>query len=84
MAKDNKQGEGEGTPVVSVWKPAKVGGANSGFPANGILLEEGRGGACCQVQGSRPGRKRDFMAWHGDVDLKLVLSPWHLQQGDAG
>lgn len=82
MAKDNRQGEEEGIPVVSVWKSAKVGGANTSFPAYGIPREEGRGGACSQMQGSRG--QRGFMERHGEVGLKLVFSSWHLQQGDAG
>lgn len=70
--------------MVSVWKSAKVGGANTSFPAYGIPQEEGRGRACSQMQGSRLGRQRGFMERHGDVGLKLVFSSWHLQQGDAG
>lgn len=84
VAKENRQGEGEGTPVVSIWKPAKVGEANSGFPAFGIPREGRRGGACSQKQGGRHGRKRGFMEWHGDVDLKSVFSSWRLRQGGAG
>lgn len=41
LAKDNWQGERAGTPVVSVGKPAKVGGANSSFPAYGIPQRRG-------------------------------------------
>lgn len=69
--------------MVSVWKSAKVGGANSGFPAYGSPQEEGRGGACSQMQGSRHGRQRGFKERHGAVGLKLVFSSWHLQQGDV-
>lgn len=84
MVKDNRLGEEEGIPVVSAWKSAKVGGANSGFPAYGIPREEGRGGACSHTQGSRHGRQRGCMEQRGDVALQLVFSSWHLQQGDEG